>query len=132
MASQSKSIVIVDDEPGIRRFVRRVITSHFPQYEVTEAVDGIEAINAIRAQRPSLVVLDLRLPKLGGVEVCRFVRRLWPDTPVIVTTGHTLPEALAQERDLGDAFLAKPFTLDELLTAARALLVSRSPVPAHR
>ena len=113
-------ILIVDDEPEILRAVRAGLRAQ--GYETETAADGEEALRQASSRAPSLVILDLMLPGIGGIEVCRRLRE-WTDVPVIVLS------ALGQERqkvlalDAGaDDYLTKPFGMDELTARVRAAL----------
>jgi two-component system nitrogen regulation response regulator NtrX len=85
----SKTILIVDDEPS----VREVLTGYFEHqygprgYTVETACDGAQALAAVRRRRPALILLDVEMPGMGGVEALRGVRAIDPDIPVIMVTG---------------------------------------------
>ncbi len=113
-------ILVVDDEPQLRRALRRGLEGH--GYDVREAEDGESALAAFQAFKPDVVLLDLVLPDMSGVEVCRELRRKH-ETPIIVLSvlgdERTKVEALDQG---ADDYLTKPFGSDELLARVRVAL----------
>lgn len=114
------TILIVDDEAGIRKFLNVSLTGH--GYQVLEAVDGIEAVGSIAQNRPDLVVLDLGLPGIGGVDVVRQVRE-WTELPIIILSVRDREADKVEALDAGaDDYLSKPFGLAELLARVRSAL----------
>jgi two-component system, OmpR family, response regulator MprA len=114
-------IVLVDDEPALLRSVARSL--RFEGYTVTTADDGPAALEAIAASRPDAVVLDLMLPTLGGLEVCRRLRAAGETVPVLMLTARDAVTARVAGLDAGaDDYLGKPFAYEELLARLRALL----------
>jgi CheY-like chemotaxis protein len=81
-------ILIVDDEPGVREVLGRLLARE--GYECLEAADGPQALTLIRHERLDAVLLDLRMPGLGGMEVLRQAQVLHPDLPIVVVTSNTL------------------------------------------
>lgn len=120
MERGGKKILIVDDERAIRRFLRLILEAH--GYAVLEAVDGREALQLTAAQRPDLLLLDLGLPDMDGVEVLQRLRE-WTDVPVIVLSVREREEDKIAALDAGaDDYLTKPFGAGELLARIRAAL----------
>ncbi|MGJ9373251.1 response regulator transcription factor [Nesterenkonia sp. CF4.4] len=120
-------ILLVDDEPALLRSVARSL--RFEGYAVTTATDGSEALEALAATRPDLVILDLMLPTLGGLEVCRRIRAAGEVVPVLMLTARDAVTDRVAGLDAGaDDYLPKPFAYEELLARLRALL--RRSVPA--
>jgi two-component system KDP operon response regulator KdpE len=116
----SSKVLIVDDEVGIRRFLRVSLTG--AGHRVLEAADGIEALQLISQERPELVVLDLGLPGIGGVDVIRQVRE-WSDLPIIVLSVRDREKDKVEALDAGaDDYLTKPFGLAELMARVRTAL----------
>ncbi|MFK4790476.1 response regulator transcription factor [Microbacterium sp. ZW T5_56] len=114
-------IVLVDDEPALLRSVARSL--RFEGYAVTTADDGPAALEAIAACQPDAVVLDLVLPTMGGVEVCRRLRAAGDAVPVLMLTARDAVVDRVAGLDAGaDDYLAKPFAYEELLARLRALL----------
>jgi two-component system KDP operon response regulator KdpE len=117
----------VDDEPAIRRFLHASLAAH--GYTVFEASGGGEAISAITAQRPDLVILDLGLPDMEGIEVTRIVRE-WTKIPIIILSVHEHENDKVAALDAGtDDYLTKPFGVGELLARLRVAVRHLSPGP---
>jgi two-component system, OmpR family, KDP operon response regulator KdpE len=112
-------VLVVDDEPQILRALRiNLLARH---YEVVTAADGTQALQAAAAQRPDLVVLDLGLPDLDGVEVIRNLRT-WTPVPIVVLSGRADSRDKVEALDAGaDDYVTKPFSVDELLARIRAV-----------
>lgn len=124
-------ILIVDDEPGITGFVRRGLL--FEGYEVRVAADGRAALTALRDHPPDLVVLDIMLPEIDGIEITRRIRATEAAehrTPVpilMLTARDEIPDRVAGLEAGADDYLVKPFAFDELLARVRALLRRTAP-----
>jgi two-component system, OmpR family, KDP operon response regulator KdpE len=115
-----RTILVVDDEPQIRRVVRNAVAGEASR--VVEAATGAEAIDLAAAERPSLIVLDLGLPDVSGLEVCRTVRG-WSDTPILVLSARHSDAEKALLLDQGaDDYVTKPFSTVEFQARVRALL----------
>jgi len=113
-------VLVVDDERAIRRAVSRALSSR--GFLVDVAADGEEALGSVRTFDPDLMVLDLNLPELGGLEVCRRVRA-WSAVPILVLSVREEEADKVAALDLGaDDYLTKPFGVDELMARVRALL----------
>ena len=113
-------VLVVDDEHSIRRAVGRALTAR--GYDVQLATDGEEALSVAAAFQPDLVVLDLNLPALDGLSVCRQLR-VWSQVPILVLSVREDEADKVAALDLGaDDYLTKPFGIDELLARVRALL----------
>jgi two-component system, OmpR family, KDP operon response regulator KdpE len=124
-------VLVVDDEQSIRRAVGRALAAR--GYEVQLATDGEEALTAAAAFQPDLVVLDLNLPALDGLEVCRQLRG-WSPVPILVLSVREDEPDKVAALDLGaDDYLTKPFGIDELMARVRALLrrAQGAPRPAR-
>jgi two-component system KDP operon response regulator KdpE len=112
-------ILVVDDEPAILRFLRAGLGSQ--GYLVTEAQTGQAAIDAARQHRADLIVLDLGLPDIDGLEVIRHIREAGIALPIIVLSSRENETAKVTALDLGaDDYVTKPFGIDELLARVRA------------
>ena len=117
-------ILVVDDEPQIRRVMRVILSGE--NYEVVEARSGDAALLRFREFLPDLVVLDLNMPGMGGLETCRAIRES-SDVPIIVLTVRHEEEEKVEALDAGaDDYVTKPFGKKELLARIRAAL-RRSP-----
>jgi two-component system, OmpR family, KDP operon response regulator KdpE len=120
-------ILIADDDPQILRALR--ITLGARGYEVTTASDGRAALDAAAATHPELVVLDLGMPGLTGIEVIQALRG-WTQVPILVVSGRTESWDKVEALDAGaDDYVTKPFQADELLARIRALS-RRTPTAA--
>ncbi len=116
----SQRILVVDDEPQIGRLLKTGLSAR--GYEVMIARDGQAALDATISWRPDVMVLDLGLPVLDGLEVCRRVRG-WSEMPIIVLTVRDAERDKVEALDLGaDDYLTKPFSMDELLARIRVAL----------
>jgi two-component system response regulator MprA len=114
-------ILVVDDDRAVRESLRRSLS--FNGYSVSLAEDGVEALNSIASDRPDAVVLDVMMPKLDGLEVCRQLRSTGDDLPILVLTARDSVSERVAGLDAGaDDYLPKPFALEELLARMRALL----------
>jgi two-component system, OmpR family, alkaline phosphatase synthesis response regulator PhoP len=116
-------ILVVDDHPHIVRLVQRELESE--SHEIITAVDGEEALEKIRAERPALVVLDVMLPKKSGLEVLRAVRRdpATRETTIIMLTVKDQDADVTRGLRLGaDWYLTKPFRPGDIATLARRFL----------
>jgi two-component system, OmpR family, KDP operon response regulator KdpE len=112
-------ILVVDDEPAILRFLRAGLGSQ--GYLVIEAQTGQAAVDAVRQHRADLVVLDLGLPDVDGLEVIRQIREAGAALPIIVLSSRDNETAKVTALDLGaDDYVTKPFGIDELLARVRA------------
>jgi two-component system response regulator MprA len=125
-------ILVVDDDPSLRDALERAI--RLAGYQVAFAVDGLEALRALDSAEHHLVVLDLGLPLLDGVDVCRMMRERGDRTPVLMLTARDGVRDRVLGLDAGaDDYLVKPFALDELLARIRALVRRTvAPPPDHR
>ncbi len=124
-------ILIVDDEPQILRALRAGLTAH--GYEVVSAADGEEALDKASLELPDAIILDLNLPRLSGLEVCRSLRE-WSAAPIIVLSVRDAERDKVTALDLGaDDYLTKPFGADELLARLRVALrhAARAGGPAE-
>lgn len=113
-------VLVIDDEPAIRRALRVGLERH--GHTVLEAADGESGLDAFAEHQPELVVLDLAMPRLDGLSVCRELRQ-WSQVPIIVLSVRDSDRDKVAALDLGaDDYLTKPFSLDELLARMRAVV----------
>jgi two-component system KDP operon response regulator KdpE len=125
-------ILIVDDEPQITRVLRASLASS--GYEVVLARDGVEAFDSFREAAPDLVITDLSMPRMDGIELTRAIRRMG-DTPIIVLSVREQETMKVAALDEGaDDYVTKPFSIQELLARVRAQLrrVARQPEETAR
>ena len=114
-------ILVVDDEPAVREAVDRAL--RLQGYETELAADGAEALDALADRAPDALVLDVLMPHVDGLEVCRRLRAAGDRTPVLVLTARDAVPDRVRGLDAGaDDYLVKPFALEELLARLRALL----------
>ncbi len=117
----SSYVAIVDDDGAIRSSLGRAL--RMENYEVDLFDDGLSALRAIQLRAPDAIVLDLQLPDLDGLEICRRVRRSGDTTPILMLTARDAVNDRVEGLDAGaDDYLVKPFDLAELLARLRALL----------
>ncbi|MEU1675023.1 response regulator transcription factor [Streptomyces sp. AA8] len=120
------AVLVVDDDPDVRAAVVDALSME--GYEVRSAADGLEALSSVAAAPPGAIVLDLAMPVLDGLAVCRRLRALGDRTPVLVLTARDAVSDRVAGLDAGaDDYLVKPFALDELLARLRALLRRAAP-----
>ena len=114
-------ILVVDDEPAVRRALERAL--RLDKYEVELAVDGEEALDRLAEQPADAVILDVMMPGVDGLEVCRRMRAGGDRTPVLMLTARDAIDDRVLGLDVGaDDYLVKPFALRELQARLRALL----------
>jgi len=123
----AQRILVVDDEPQITRVLRRSLAAR--GYEVQVAGEGEEALQIFNAWKPDLVITDLSMPNMGGLELCRCIRGA-SQAPIIVLSVQGEERAKVEALDVGaDDYVTKPFGMDELLARVRAAL-RRGPATA--
>jgi len=116
----TQSILIVDDEEIIRDFLSEVLED----YEISIASDGDEALEQIKDKKFSLIITDLRMPKVAGEQVVKEARATYPDQKIIVMSGYSSLYTASQSVSNGAcAFLSKPFSINELISAVESALV---------
>ncbi|GGP33874.1 response regulator transcription factor [Saccharothrix coeruleofusca] len=119
-------ILVVDDDRAVRESLRRSL--QFNGYQVDLAGDGQQALESVLTQRPDAMVLDVMMPRLDGLEVCRRLRSTGDDLPILVLTARDAVSDRVSGLDAGaDDYLPKPFALEELLARLRALLRRAAP-----
>jgi two-component system KDP operon response regulator KdpE len=118
--NQQPRILVVDDEPQLARVLRTGLKTH--GYDVRVAADGVSALETFGDWRPDLVVTDLAMPNMGGLELCRRLRQL-SQLPIIVLSVRGEEKTKVEALDAGaDDYVTKPFGMDELLARVRAQL----------
>ena len=123
-------ILVVDDERAVRESLRRAL--ELEGYDVQLAEDGAQAIERLGGENggPDAVILDVLMPGIDGIEVCRYLRRTGNTTPVLMLTARDGVGDRVAGLDAGaDDYLVKPFALEELLARVRALLRRATPGP---
>jgi two-component system, OmpR family, KDP operon response regulator KdpE len=123
---EQRKILIVDDEAGLRELVR--INLEHEGYGVVQAENGLHGLEAVREERPDLVIMDVMMPEMDGWEACRKLRE-FSTVPVLMLTARVQSQDIVTGLDSGaDDYLLKPFNMDELMARVRALL-RRVPSP---
>ena len=121
-------ILVVDDEPNIRRIMRVTLTSS--GYEVDDAKSGEEALEKVRQFRPDLVLLDINMPGMGGLETCRTIRTDSEIAIIMLTVRNTESDKVEALDAGADDFVTKPFSTPELMARIRAALRRLPVTPA--
>ena len=124
------TILLVDDEPTIRILVRAALED--TGYPLLEAADGITALELARSEHPDLILLDVALPRLSGLEVCRQLKDdpATADTPIFLLTGFVQQTDRQAAMDAGaEDFIAKPFSPAALVELVQDTLRNRAPRP---
>ncbi len=126
MSSCRYHLLVVDDQAGVRRMLLEAFSDD--GFEVELAVSGTEALQKIRNGGIDLVLLDMKMPGMSGLDTLREIRKLNPDLPVIMMTAYGELELVAEARNLGIRhYVSKPFDLQEVRYLARALLADKRP-----
>ena len=123
-----EKILVIEDDRATRKALQQLFESE--GYLVETAQDGAQGLASFRATRPNFVILDLRMPKIGGQEVCRLIRKESEEVPIIILTGSAAELDRVLLLELGaDDYVTKPFSPKELLARVRAVLrrARRSP-----
>jgi two-component system KDP operon response regulator KdpE len=125
---EQRTILVVDDDNGLRELIR--INLEHEGYGVIQAANGVQCLNSVREQRPDMVILDVMMPEMDGLEACVKVRE-FSQVPILMLTAKVQSEDVITGLDRGaDDYLLKPFNMDELSARIRALL--RRVPPAYR
>lgn len=122
-------VLLVDDEPNLRDLLRQML--ELGGYEVVEAEDGLDAINQLKQKTPNIMILDVMMPNLDGVTLCKKLRATtrFADLPIIMLSGKTQYQAVQEGLAAGaNLYLCKPITVDELIQSVRGLLAVPVPV----
>jgi two-component system KDP operon response regulator KdpE len=123
MTSDRATVLVIDDEPPIRRLLRTTLAVQ--DYRVIEAADGAEGLSLLRHERPDVLVLDLGLPDIDGLELIRKIRAESP-VPIVVLSSRDDERGKVEALDLGaDDYVTKPFGMEELVARLRAALRHR-------
>ncbi|WP_405202589.1 sigma-54-dependent transcriptional regulator [Dokdonia sp. LLG6352-1] len=116
-------ILIIEDEAAIRRVLTKILSEESKDYQVEEAGDGLEGINKIREEDYDLVLCDIKMPKMDGVEVLEAARKLKPEVPMVMISGHGDLDTAVNTMRLGAFdYISKPPDLNRLLNTVRNAL----------
>jgi two-component system OmpR family response regulator len=124
----SARILVVDDEPNIADLLSAALT--LEGYEVGVAATGAEAIDQVRSFRPNLVMLDVMLPDFDGTEVCRRLRNQGEHVPIVFLTARDATQDKVEGLSMGDDYVTKPFSIEELMARIGAILRRAGEVAA--
>ena len=106
-------LLIVDDNEGVRHLVSRWLER--AGFSVREAKDGAEAVEKVKEDPPAVILADIRMPKIDGIELARIIKSEYPEIKIILMTAYSSPQTIAQARREGvDDYLEKPFTKDQV------------------
>ena len=120
-------ILLIEDEEPIRRVLSRILSEEDAQYKITEAVDGKKGLHLLNKESFDLVLCDIKMPKMDGIEVLQSAKNNKINTPFIMLTGHGNVETAVEAMKLGAYdFISKPPDLNRLLTAVRHALENKS------
>lgn len=117
-------VLIVDDQPRARQSLRALLSTWPPAAEIREAVDGHDAIRLVQEMEPDIVLMDVRMPTMDGLQATRLIKARWSHIRVIVLTLHGEYEAEAKAAG-ADAFVGKADSVDQLLAALQTVTASR-------
>jgi two-component system KDP operon response regulator KdpE len=121
MSASAPKVLVIDDEPPIRKLLRMGLSAH--GYEIFEAPSGRVSLELLDQRKPDLVILDLGLPDIQGLDLLRMIRSRNESVPIVVLSSRGDEAGKVQALDLGaDDYVTKPFGMDELLARMRAAL----------
>jgi two-component system response regulator MprA len=119
--TQQARILIAEDDQGVRTSLTRALT--FQNYNVTAVNDGAQALEAVDAQLPDLVILDVSMPHVDGLTACRMIREKYRSLPILMLTArHEVSDRVAGLDAGADDYVVKPFALEELSARVRSML----------
>lgn len=122
MSTNSFGVLIVEDYAAWRRFVRSILTNHSESCIIHEVSDGLEAVQRAAEMRPDLIVMDIGLPKINGIEAARQIRRSLPKTKILFLSQESSPEVVQEALNAGEGYVAKTDAGRDLITAITAVL----------
>lgn len=118
--TENQKVLVVDDEPQITRVLRHSLTAH--RFDVRTAADGVSGLDTFHDWHPDLIITDLQMPEMDGIEFCREIRKT-SNLPIIVLSVRGEERTKVEALDAGaDDYVTKPFGIDELLARVRAAL----------
>lgn len=129
----SWSVLVVDDEPMTRNLLRMMLS--YAGYRIYEAEDGVDALEKIKQYTPDIVILDVMMPNMDGIDVCKQIRqdKSTVELPVIMLSAYTQPTAVEAGLAAGaDKYLTKPISRKVLLEHVEALLMETAALASNR
>lgn len=125
MSPEYQCLLIVDDQPGVRRLLFEMLGDE--GYLVDMAGSGAEAIRKVFARIPVLVLLDVKMPGMSGIETLEEIKKIAPDVPVVMMTAYGELELLAETKEHGSGYyIKKPFDLEEIRLLIKEILARES------
>jgi two-component system response regulator (stage 0 sporulation protein F) len=125
VSPEYQSLLIVDDHPGVRRLLFEMIGDE--GYLVDMAGSGAEAIRKVSARIPALVLLDVKMPGMSGIETLEEIKKIAPDVPVVMMTAYGELELLAESKKHDSGYyIKKPFDLEEIRYLIKGILTEES------
>jgi len=116
-------ILIIEDEASIRRVLNKVLLEENDKFQITEASDGVQAVDEIKKKKFNLILCDIKMPKKDGIEVLQFITKEFPEIPTIMISGHGDLETAVESMRLGAFdYISKPPDLNRLLNSVRSAL----------
>jgi two-component system, NarL family, nitrate/nitrite response regulator NarL len=124
-------ILVADDQPGIRKRVCLTLASRIVMEVCDEAANGEEAVEMAEESNPDLIILDITMPVMNGLEAARRIRKFLPNTPIMILTMHKSKQLMEEAQKIGvRGYVVKGEAGQSLVTAAKALLQSETFFPA--
>jgi two-component system nitrate/nitrite response regulator NarL len=124
-----RRVVVADDNPGCLNQICSLIEKNFEI--VARAVDGLECVEAVRKYSPSVVITDISMPKMNGIEATRVIAKIAPDVRVVILSGHDDPAFVEAAIDAGaSAYVVKLSAFQDLIPAIEEVAAGRSYLPA--
>ncbi len=121
--SEKVTILVIDDEENVLLSVKKLIKSRHPEYQIEMVEDPFLGLERIEKESFHLVITDLMMPGMDGLELIKKIRQTAPELKIIMMTGYaTMKTALLAMREGAQKYISKPFTRDELLTAVNTIL----------
>jgi len=117
------NVLVCDDEEGVRETLKHMLGG---EYELSFAADGEEAVEHVKTHNPDMAIMDIKMPRLNGLEALRKIKELKPGIRVVIITGYESTDVATEAINLGaDDYITKPFRQQKILTQIRALLDSK-------
>ena len=126
-------ILIIEDEAAIRRVLLKILSEENPDYKVSEAEDGLQGVELIKKENFDLILCDIKMPKMDGIEVLNQIKILKPETPIVMISGHGDLDTAVQSMRIGAFdYISKPPDLNRLLNTVRIALDSNKLVVENK
>ena len=126
-------ILIIEDEAAIRRVLLKILSEENPDYKVSEAEDGLQGVELIKKENFDLILCDIKMPKMDGIEVLNQIKIIKPETPIVMISGHGDLDTAVQSMRIGAFdYISKPPDLNRLLNTVRIALDSNKLVVENK